>query len=84
MIVGIHKNEEDVEVNVCKAKHKSGVRVNQAEITHIMFKPPIQITLDFALLFISKDEMLEVTPNYLRLRKVCHKENDRKWTKEEL
>jgi predicted membrane GTPase involved in stress response len=45
-----------------------------------MFKPPIQITLDFGLLFISKDEMLEVTPKHLRLRKVCHKENDRKWT----
>lgn len=81
MIVGIHKYEEDLEVNVCKAKHKSGVRVNQAQITHIMLKPPVQLSLDFALLFLAKDELLEVTPNHLRLRKIYLKEHERKWAK---
>lgn len=81
MIVGIHKYEEDLDVNVTKAKHKSGVRVNAAQQTHIMLKPPIQLTLDFALLFIAKDEMLEVTPNHLRLRKIYLKEHERKWAK---
>lgn len=81
MIVGIHKYEEDLDVNVCKGRHKSGVRVNQAQITHIMLKPPLELTLDFALLFLAKDEILEVTPKNLRLRKVYLKEYERKWAK---
>lgn len=81
MVVGIHKFDEDLEVNVCKARHKSGVRVNQAQVTHVTLKPPMQLTLDFALLFIAKDEILEVTPHHLRLRKVYLKGYERKWAK---
>lgn len=81
MIVGIHKYEEDLAVNVCKERHKSGVRVNKAQITHVMLKPPVELTLDYALLFIAKDEMLEVTPKHLRLRKVFLKEHERTWAK---
>lgn len=84
MIVGINKYEEDLEVNVCKGRHKSGVRVNQAQITHVLLKPPLQLTLDFALLFLAKDEILEVTPQNLRLRKVFLKEYERKWAKREV
>lgn len=50
MIFGIYKYEENLEVNVCKGRHKSGVRVNQAQIKRIMLKPPLELTLDFALL----------------------------------
>jgi GTP-binding protein len=81
MIIGVHKYEEDLEVNVCKGRHKSGVRVNQAQITHIMLKPPINLTLDFALLFLAKDELLEVTPKHLRLRKIYLTEHERRWAK---
>lgn len=81
MIVGIHKYEEDMAVNVCKERHKSGVRVNKAQITHIMLKNPIELTLDYALLFLAKDEILEVTPKHLRLRKVFLKEHERTWAK---
>ena len=77
MIIGIYKFESDLEVNPCKARHKSGVRVNQSSITHIALKEITPVSLDFALIFLSKDEMLEVTPKNLRLRKVYLTKNDR-------
>ena len=77
MLVGINKFENDLDVNVSKARHKSGVRVNQSAITHIVLKEITQVTLDFALIFLAKDEMLEVTPKNLRLRKVYLTKNDR-------
>jgi GTP-binding protein len=70
MIIGINKYEEDMEVNPTKERAKSGVRRNQAEITQIQLKAPKQLTLEFALFFLAKDEILEVTPKSLRLRKV--------------
>jgi GTP-binding protein len=78
MIVGVNKYEDDLEVNVTKARHKSGVRVNQAQITHVSLKTPLALTLDFALVFLAKDEILEVTPKNLRLRKVYLKGHERK------
>ena len=70
MIIGIHKYETDLDVNVSKARHKSGVRVNQSSITHISLKEITPVALDFALVFLAADELLEVTPKNLRLRKL--------------
>lgn len=81
MIVGINKYEGDLEVNVSKERAKSGVRRNQAEITQVSLKGIKPLTLDFALLFLAKDEMLEVTPKNLRLRKVHLTKTERDWAR---
>lgn len=81
MIVGINKYEGDLEVNVCKERAKSGVRRNQAEITQVMLKPIKPLTIDFALLFLAKDEVLEITPKNLRLRKQYLTKTERDWSR---
>lgn len=81
MIVGINKYEEDLEVNPSKERAKSGVRRNQAEITQIQLKAAKQLTLEFALFFLAKDEILEVTPKNLRLRKQYLTKTERIWSK---
>ena len=57
MIVGINKYEQDMEVNVCKGRQKSGVRIKHDEITQTALKPVIPLTLEFALVFLAKDEI---------------------------
>lgn len=81
MIIGINKYEEDLEVNPTKERAKSGVRRNQAEITQIQLKAVKQLTLEFALFFLAKDEILEVTPKNLRLRKQYLTKTERIWSK---
>ncbi len=81
MIIGINKYETDLEVNPVKAREKSAVRRNQAEITHVALKTIKPVTLDFALLFLGKDEILEVTPQNLRLRKAHLTKTQRDWSK---
>lgn len=81
MIVGINKYDQDLEINVCRAREKSGVRRNQAEITQIALKTPHKLYLEFALVFLAKDEILEITPNHLRLRKQYLTKNERVWSK---
>jgi len=68
MIVGINKFNSDMEVNPCREKHKTGVRISHIEIDTPLI-PPIELTLEYALTFIESDELLEVTPSSLRLRK---------------
>ncbi len=79
MIIGINKYEQDLEVNPTKERQKSGVRRNQAEITQVQLKGIKELTLEFALLFLAKDEILEVTPKSLRLRKAFLKAHEREW-----
>lgn len=79
MIVGVNKYDQDMEVNVAKEREKSGVRRNQAEITQVALRAPLKLTLEFALVFLAKDEILEVTPNHLRLRKQFLTKNERVW-----
>lgn len=69
MIIGINKYDMDLEVNPTKERQKSGVRMKHDEITQTTLKPPKKLTLEFALVFLAKDEILEVTPKNLRLRK---------------
>lgn len=81
MIIGINKFEQDMEVNPTKERAKSGVRRNTMEITNVQLRPLKQLTLEFALAFLAKDEILEVTPLNLRLRKQYLTKTERDWSK---
>ncbi len=83
MIVGINKYDQDMEVNVSKEREKSGVRRSSAEITQVALKPTKDLTIEFALTFINDDEMIEITPESIRLRKVYLKRHEREWSKRE-
>ncbi len=77
MIVGEHCKDNDIEVNVCRAKKMTNIRAASADKT-VVLKPPREMTLEMCLEFIEDDELLEVTPDALRLRKRMLKESDRK------
>src|SRR5690606_17461151 len=81
MIIGINKYDDDLEVNPCKERHKTSVRMNQAEVTQISLNQPFPLTLEFALSFLKEDEILEVTPMNLRLRKQYLSKVEREWAK---
>ncbi len=67
MIIGLNKRAEDMEINVCKGKKLTNVRSN-ADIA-VKLDPPVILSLEQSLDFIENDELLEVTPKSLRLRK---------------
>jgi GTP-binding protein len=77
MIVGIHSRENDLVVNVAKAKQLTNVRASGSD-ENIMLTPPIKMTLEQALEFIEDDELVEVTPQSIRLRKKFLLEHERK------
>ncbi|MBN2015309.1 GTP-binding protein [Candidatus Dojkabacteria bacterium] len=81
MIIGIHKYEQDLEVDVTRERHKSAHRIRHDEITQSILRPLIPITIDFAFSFLENEEMLEVTPHFLRLRKVYLSHTQRKWAR---
>jgi GTP-binding protein len=81
MIVGMNKYENDLDVNVAKERHKSAHRIKHDEITQTKLKAIFPLTLEFALSFLGKDEVLEVTPHHLRLRKLFLTKNERIWSK---
>jgi GTP-binding protein len=76
-VVGEHCRDNDLPVNVCREKKLTNVRSATAEKS-ILLKPPRQLTLELALEYIEEDELVEVTPRAVRLRKIHLKENDRK------
>ena len=76
-IVGEHCRDNDLPVNVCMEKKLTNFRSATAEKS-ILLKPPRQLTLELALEYIEEDELVEVTPGAIRLRKMFLKENDRK------
>ncbi|MBI2831370.1 MAG: translational GTPase TypA [Chloroflexi bacterium] len=68
MIVGLTNRQQDIPINVCKEKKKTNVRMSVAEIA-IKLDPPMILSLEQAIDFINKDELVEVTPKHIRLRK---------------
>jgi GTP-binding protein len=68
MIVGLNTRPADMVVNVCKEKQKSNMRASTAEIS-VHLTPPILMSLEQSLDFINNDELVEVTPQNIRLRK---------------
>lgn len=77
MIVGIHTRDNDLVVNVCKAKQLTNIRAAGSD-ENIILTPHIQFSLEQALEFIEDDELVEVTPSCVRIRKKFLKENERK------
>jgi GTP-binding protein len=77
MIVGIHQRENDLIVNPNKAKKLTNIRTTAAD-EKLVLAPPRQLTLEYALEFINDDELVEVTPASIRLRKMILDHNVRK------
>ncbi len=77
MIVGIHQRDNDLVVNPCKAKKLTNIRTTAAD-EKLILAPPRQVSLEYALEFINDDELVEVTPASIRLRKAVLDHNARK------
>ncbi len=77
MIVGIHSRDNDLVVNASRMKQLTNFRVSGKEDA-IKITPPIDMSLEYAVEFIADDELVEITPKSIRLRKRHLKENDRK------
>ena len=69
MIVGEHNRPQDLELNVCKTKHLTNHRASTGEEL-VQLQAPVEMTLERALEYIGEDELVEVTPQSVRLRKV--------------
>lgn len=76
-IVGEHCRDNDLPVNVCREKKLTNMRASGSEKT-VPLKQPRVLTLELALEYIEDDELVEITPQAIRLRKIYLKENDRK------
>ena len=77
MIVGEHNRENDLVVNVCKGKKLTNMRAAGSDDA-VKLAPPKEFTLELALEYIENDELVEITPNFIRLRKKYLNANERK------
>ena len=77
MIVGEHTRDNDLEINVLKGKQLTNIRTTSKDEA-VRLTPPIRMTLEKALAYIEDDELVEVTPKSIRLRKRLLDLNDRK------
>ncbi len=77
MIIGLHSRDNDLVVNALKGKQLTNVRASGTDEAQVL-TPPQTHTLEQALEFIDDDELVEVTPNHIRLRKKLLTENERK------
>ena len=77
MIVGEHTRGNDLEVNVLKGKKLTNVRAAGKD-ENVLLTPPIRMTLEKALAYIDDDELVEITPSSIRLRKRLLDPNERK------
>lgn len=80
MVVGQHALDNDLEINVCKTKKLSNMRTSSSDEA-IILTPPRIPTLDFAMEYIGGDELVEITPTTIRIRKKFLSSNDRKRVK---
>ena len=77
MVIGIHSRNNDLVVNPLKAKQLTNIRAAGTD-ENLILSPPIPLTLEYALEFINNDELVEVTPVSIRMRKKFLKEYERK------
>ena len=77
MIIGIHSRGNDLVVNPTKAKQLTNIRAAGSD-ENIVLTPPVRYALEQALEFIDDDELVEVTPQSIRLRKKLLTESERK------
>jgi GTP-binding protein len=68
MIVGLNSRPQDIPVNVCKEKKKTNIRASKSD-TAIKLTPPLKMSLEQAIDFVNRHELVEVTPKNIRLRK---------------
>lgn len=80
MIIGLNNRDEDIEINVTKEKKQTNVRASNSDIA-VILTPPTILSLEQCLDFLEDDELLEVTPKNLRLRKKILNSNQRTKTK---
>jgi GTP-binding protein len=76
-VVGIHSRDNDLTVNPLKAKQLTNIRAAGSD-ENILLTPPIRFSLEQALEFIEEDELVEITPSAIRIRKRHLKEHERK------
>ena len=81
MIVGLNARLDDMMVNVCKEKKQSNVRSSTSDIS-VRLSPPVKHSLEQSLDFINNDELVEVTPQNIRLRKRLLTQHDRSRARE--
>lgn len=79
MIVGLHNRQNDLVINVTKGKQLTNMRASGSD-ENILLTPPVQMSLEQALAFIAEDELVEITPKNIRLRKKELTENERRKT----
>ncbi len=77
MVVGLHSRDNDLVVNALREKKLTNIRAAGSD-ENILLTPPIKLSLEQALEFIEDDELVEVTPNFIRVRKRFLKESDRR------
>ena len=76
-VVGEHTRDRDLNINICKTKKLTNMRASGSD-DKVMLPPPIVFSLEEALEYIQEDELVEVTPKSMRLRKILLSELDRK------
>ncbi len=76
-LVGVNKKDNDLVVNICKEKKLSNMRASGSDV-NIILTPPLIMSLEQILGFLNEDELAEITPKSIRLRKKILNENDRK------
>tara|TARA_Y100001936_G_C16092403_1_gene687640 strand:+ start:2784 stop:4595 length:1812 start_codon:yes stop_codon:yes gene_type:complete len=77
MVIGVHSRDNDLVVNPIKGKQLTNIRASGTDEA-VNLTPPIQLTLESAIQFISDDELVEITPKNIRIRKRFLSEHDRK------
>ena len=83
MIIGIHSRDNDLVVNPIKGKQLTNVRASGTDEA-VRLTNPVELTLEYAVEFIDDDELAEITPKSIRLRKRLLKEHERKRASREL
>ena len=76
-VVGEHTRERDLNINICKTKKLTNMRASGSD-DKVMLPPPIEFSLEEALEYIQEDELVEVTPKSMRIRKIILDEIERK------
>ena len=77
MVVGIHSRGNDLVVNPMKAKQLTNIRAAGSD-ENILLTPPLGLTLESAMALINRDELVEITPKAIRIRKVQLHEHERR------
>ena len=77
MVVGIHSRSNDLTVNPLREKKLTNIRAAGSD-ENILLTPPVELTLERALAFIDDDELVEITPRSIRIRKKWLREHQRR------